>query len=129
MKKSKLNIIYIVFFIGFLLGGDIYLPQPNLTGDVSLEEAITSRRSVRTYTDKPLLVDQVSQLLWASYGITSDRGFHSVPSAGATFPSEIFLLVRDVTDLQSGLYSYNPYEHSISAIKQGDFQKIYKHFV
>ena len=53
--------------------GVILLPAPEITGNLSVEEAINKRRSVRNYLDKPLTLKDVSQLLWAAQGITNQK--------------------------------------------------------
>lgn len=98
-------------------GGDmIQLPTPEYTGK-PLEECIASRRSIRSYQDKDLTQDAISLLTWVAQGITaSARGFRAVPSAGATYPLEIFLVKRD------GLYRYIPQSHALKREKAGDLR-------
>ena len=64
----------------------ISLAAPRTQGDLSLEAAIAGRRSVRDFSDQPLTLDQLSQLLWAAQGGTDPRGFRAAPSAGALYP-------------------------------------------
>ena len=73
----------------------INLPKPKQKGNVSVEEAITKRRSVRSYSSKQLTDEQIGQLLWACQGITSTRGFRAAPSAGARYPLEVYLFKDD----------------------------------
>jgi SagB-type dehydrogenase family enzyme len=101
-------------------GNMITLPTPNKKGNVSLEQALSSRRSVRQYAAKPLSAENVSQLLWSAQGVTNERGFRTAPSAGATFPLEMFVLVNNVTGLQKGIYHYNPFENSLHIIHLHD---------
>ncbi|MCS7136951.1 MAG: nitroreductase, partial [Candidatus Caldarchaeum sp.] len=49
----------------------ITLPRPRLDGPMSVEQAIQRRRSRREYTNQPLTVAEVSQLLWAAQGVTA----------------------------------------------------------
>lgn len=49
------------------------LPTPRYDSNFSIEEALLKRRSIREYTDEPLMLQQVSQLLWAAQGITDPR--------------------------------------------------------
>lgn len=67
-------------------------------------------------------MNDVSQILWAAQGISSSQsGGRTVPSAGATYPLEIYLAVRRVEKLKSGLYLYLPEGHKLSKVSEGDF--------
>jgi len=99
----------------------IELPAPQVKGAMSVEEAIERRRSVRSYTDSPLTMAQVSQLLWAAQGITDGRK-RAAPSAGAVYPIEVFLAVGAdcVESLEAGVYRYQPAEHALTLHLDGD---------
>ena len=71
----------------------IKLPPPNPQGKISVEAAISKRRSVRRFRVQPLSLAQLSQLLWSAQGITGSGGRRAVPSAGATYPLEIFVVI------------------------------------
>ncbi len=104
----------------------VKLPPPRLKGEVSVEEAIARRRSRREYRDEPLELWEVSQLLWASQGITKPSvGFRAAPSAGATYPLELYLVSGEngVRGLKAGIYHYNPKEHSLTLVRSGDFSR------
>jgi SagB-type dehydrogenase family enzyme len=96
------------------------LPEPRLAGDVSLEEALQMRRSVREYAGAPLTLEEVSQLLWAAQGITSDWGGRTAPSAGALYPLEVYLVAGSVADLEPGVFRYDPASHQLLKVKEGD---------
>ena len=111
----------------------IKLPSPQLKGKVSLEETILRRRSVRRYRREPLDLSQLSQILWSAQGITGTRGFRAAPSAGATYPLEIFVFVgkqsiiaseakQAFEELQAGIYHYEPKSHSLSLHTSGDLR-------
>ena len=90
---------------------------------MSVEEAIKLRRSVREFSDHPLTMNLISQLLWSGQGITA--GFkRAAPSAGATYPLTLYLVVGEggVEEIPSGIYEYIPDSHSLSRIKGGDFR-------
>ena len=98
------------------------LPEPRIYRDVSLEEAILKRRSIREYSEEPLRLEDLSQILWAAQGITDpSRMFRAAPSAGATYPLEVYLVVKEVVDLEPGVYRYIPANHSLQVIKEGDY--------
>ncbi len=91
----------------------IQLPEPVHDGSVSVEYALLNRRSVRHYKNEPLTLSEVSQLLWASQGITTGRGLRTAPSAGALFPLEVYVAVGNMAHLPAGIYKYNNRDHTI----------------
>ncbi len=101
-------------------GSRLSLPEPTTDGSMSLEMAISLRRSTRTYANQPLSIKEVSQLLWSAQGITNERGFRTAPSAGATFPLEIFVVVNNVEGLKKGIYHYHPHEHALLFVRDDD---------
>jgi len=95
----------------------IKLPPPRLKGSISLEEAIRARRSRRSFSEKALTQEQISQLLWSCQGITDQRsGFRAVPSAGALYPLEVYALTKD------GLFHYIPEGHMLQAASSEDMR-------
>ncbi len=99
----------------------VILPEVKRSGGISVEEALASRRSIREYSDAPVALAQISQLLWAAQGITEpDSGKRTAPSAGALYPLEIYLAARNVEGLPQGVYKYDPNDHALNTIKQGD---------
>ncbi|MEA1958629.1 MAG: SagB/ThcOx family dehydrogenase [Chloroflexota bacterium] len=101
---------------------EIKLPEPKLQGEVSVEEAIAKRRSVRDYKTDALNLEQLSQLLWAAQGITAAGFFRAAPSAGASYPLEVFVIAGNTVGLDAGIYRYNVQAHSLSLHKSGDFR-------
>lgn len=99
---------------------EIQLPAPEKSGPVSIEETLQQRRSIRTYSSDALSLEQISKLLWAAQGVTDGRGLRTAPSAGATYPLETYLVVGAVEGLQAGIYLYDPAEHSLSMVVDGD---------
>jgi len=106
------------------------LPAPKLDGEVSVEKALANRRSHRQFQDKSISTEQLSQILWAAYGITSPRadapslrgGLRTAPSAGATYPLEIYVVVGNVEGLEPGVYRYVSEEHKLVKTVIGDIR-------
>lgn len=101
----------------------IALPKPDFTG-LSFETALKDRRSVRGYTEQPVALRALSQLLFAAQGVTGrEQGYHlrAAPSAGALYPIEIYVAVSRVSDLKPGLYHYVPSAHSLECMQEGNF--------
>jgi len=96
-------------------GESIQLPPAKVKGEMSLEESIAKRRSIRAFAAKPLSLEQIGQLLWAAQGITEkDKGLRAVPSAGALYPLEVYVV------LPAGIYHYNPLRHQLNRVIVGD---------
>jgi len=101
----------------------IILPEPRYDSDISVEETLLKRRSVRNYTDEALTLQEVSQLLWAAQGITDPSGKRTAPSAGALYPLEIYVVVGNVKDVARGVYKYEPQQHELVRVLDGEQRK------
>ncbi len=66
------------------------LPAPRTTGPVSLEAALSRRRSVRSFAPGAVSTVDLAQLLWAAQGVTSADGKRTAPAAGPTYPLELY---------------------------------------
>jgi SagB-type dehydrogenase family enzyme len=103
------------------VGERFALPDPQSLdlGDMGLREAIETRRSLRTYSEKPISVDELSYLLWCTQGVkpesTSKFTLRTVPSAGARHAFETVLLVNRVDGLAPALYQYDAATHELIA--------------
>ncbi len=114
----------------------ITLPPPRIrSGVLSVEQALAYRRSHRSFRDEPLSISDISQLLWAAYGLSMPtKGFLTCPSAGATYPLELYLVVgtEDVElgngeFLEPGSYRYLPQYHVLAYVKPGRIkEEIYR---
>lgn len=142
MKGVKLAVLGAALLLGVALGlyffrfreapvfpvladGITSLPEPRLHGGISVEEVIKRRRSIRSYADSPLTLAEVGQLLWAAQGITDPKsGFRAAPSAGATYPLEVHLVVGEgtVAGLAAGVYRYLPEGHRLERRLAGDLR-------
>jgi SagB-type dehydrogenase family enzyme len=102
----------------------IRLPAPNAKGATSLEETLLKRRSVRAYSQEPLTIEEVSQLLWAAQGITEGtQGLRTAPSAGALYPLEIYVIAGSISGLAKGIYKYRPQEHGLVKVADSDARR------
>ncbi len=95
---------------------EMALPKPRLQGELSLEEALARRRSVRSFTEEELTLEEISQLLWAAQGMTAAWGGRTAPSAGALYPLEVYVATA------SGLYHYAPQGHKVIVESQDDLR-------
>ena len=95
---------------------EIALPAPRVQGEMSLEETLAARRSVREFTEEELTLEEISQLLWAVQGITAAWGGRTAPSAGALYPLEVYVATAD------GLYHYLPQGHKAIVESRADLR-------
>ena len=98
----------------------IRLPDPIVSGNLSVESAMHRRRSVRNFARQPLRLAEASQLLWAAQGVTAPDGKRTAPSAGALYPLEIYFAAGEVSGLAKGVYQYQPLEHALRRVADGD---------
>lgn len=88
------------------------LPAPS-PGTVSLDDALSTRRSIRQLASAPLSDLELSRLLWSMQGLTP-AGNRTSPSAGATYPIELYVLTDD------GVFRYLPAGHKLEVVSPQD---------
>jgi SagB-type dehydrogenase family enzyme len=98
----------------------VKLPEPMYDSKTSVEKALHDRRSLRSYKNLAITLQDVSQLLWAAQGISGTGGRRTAPSAGALYPLELYVVAGKVTGLSGGLYLYDPHKHVLSRILEND---------
>jgi SagB-type dehydrogenase family enzyme len=82
-------------------------------------------RGAGAYGPGPLVLGELSALLWAAAGITArERGLslRTAPSAGGLYPIEHYVVVNDVEDLERGLYHYDVLGRSLERLAAGDLR-------
>lgn len=86
-------------------------------GRTDLRTAIARRESRRSYSGKPLSLEELAFLLWATQGVRlkldAGHALRTVPSAGCRHALETYLSVLRVTGLEQGIYRYLPLEHQL----------------
>lgn len=95
---------------------------PDQKGGKSLWEAISQRRSIREFSNQSITFSELSQLIWATQGVTLKAlgfEFRASPSAGALYPIETYLAVNRVEEIPPGLYHYNVKERQLMFLKEG----------
>ncbi|MFX0107260.1 MAG: SagB family peptide dehydrogenase, partial [Candidatus Hodarchaeota archaeon] len=110
--------IPLVFFLSTPPPTDsiIQLPDPDVIGNMLLSDAMRNPGYSPVLADYQMRISEISQLLWAVQGITHGSVFRAIPSAGGTYPLEIFLIQTIDSDLEEGYYHYVPQEHSLEGI-------------
>ena len=100
-------------------GATIALPAPSRVGGMALTEALSSRRSIRSFKTGPLSAltpQEISQLLWAAQGVTDDKGHRTAPSARAGYFLRTYLATAD------GFFEYLPAGHQLKKLSSNDLR-------
>lgn len=88
----------------------ISLPEPDKAGGMPLMQAPSLRKSERSFQDKEIPVQEISNLLWATWGINRPDGKHTAPTA--MNKQEIIVFAA----MQNGIWQYDPKEHNLQMI-------------
>jgi len=97
----------------------IQLPKPEITGGMPLMQALSARKTVRAFADKPLPPQALSNLLWAAFGINRPREVKQ--GLGRTAPSA--RNTQDITlevALADGVYVYDAEQNLLRPALSGD---------
>jgi SagB-type dehydrogenase family enzyme len=108
----------------------ISLPSPEKRGGKPIWEAIAQRRSQREFSPHPITFTELSQLLWATQGITARAwgcDFRAAPSAGALYPIETYVIVNQVEKVIAGLYHFDIRQNQLVLLKEGTFGRDLSH--
>jgi SagB-type dehydrogenase family enzyme len=118
--------LVMMFSAGGVAAESIKLPAPNPKGGMPLAEALQVRRTVRHFATRPLDLAQLSQLLWEADGLSDPRGLRTAPSAGATYPLDLYVVVGEqgVAHLPAGVYHYDVRAHALTPGARGDLRPL-----
>jgi len=122
MKMKLLKVFCTMFMFGFsiqVISQDIVLPKPDRTGGKPLMEALNERQSTRTFTEGKISEQQLSDLLWAAWGINRPESkMRTAPSARNMQEIDVYV------SIQSGLYLYSAETHTLKQIHNRDIRSL-----
>lgn len=97
-------------------------------GNISLYQALKKRRTVREFLDQKVSIKSLSELLQFGVGVKHEseniNGFE-VPlryygSGGGLYPIRPYIYAQKVKGIQSGMYKYQPFSHSLRLVESED---------
>jgi len=95
----------------------IKLPQPQTDIGKPLMQALNARQTTREFSPKLLPVQELSNLLWAAWGINrSDSGKRTAPSASNRQEMDVYAVTAE------GVYLYEAKEHILIPVVAGDLR-------
>jgi len=111
---TRFSILSLIFIMCCSISAqDINLPAPNKTGGKPLMQALNERKSIRSYQDKELTSQQLSDLLWAANGFNRDDK-RTAPTANNRQELELYVTTKN------GVYFYDARNHLLKEVKKGD---------
>ena len=92
------------------------LPAPNKTGGMPLMQALNARRSIKTnYSGAALSAQQLSDLLWATWGVNREDGRRTAPTAMNRQDVRVYVA------LENGVWQYDA-GHALIKVLDGDWR-------
>jgi nitroreductase len=96
----------------------IQLPAPQTTGGMPLMDALMARHSSREYAPDPLPAQELSNLLWAAFGINRpEKGLRTAPSARNWQEISVYAATAD------GLYLYDAKANALVLVLPKDIRE------
>jgi nitroreductase len=124
MKNRLFYCLVILFLNTFLLpvsiqSQDISLPAPDRVGGKPLMQTLNERQTIRTFTKDSLTQQQLSDLLWAGWGINrADLKKRTAPSSRNVQEIDVYVA------LPEGLYLYVAESNMLKQINNKDLRKL-----
>ena len=95
----------------------IRLPKPDTDGGKPLMQALRERKSTREFSPQPLTSQQMSDLLWAAFGVNRPDGHRTAPSTMNLRCIDVFVATVD------GLFLFDADVHALKPILKEDVRR------
>jgi len=115
MKKYYVLFIVVCVY-NFIIGQTIELPTPQKTGGMPIMEALAKRATVRSFDTTDISIQQLSNLLWASFGVNRPDGKRTAPSANNKQEIDIYVL------LKNGAFIYDAANNKLNQVISDDLR-------
>ncbi|MBN2369800.1 MAG: nitroreductase family protein [Vicinamibacteria bacterium] len=96
----------------------IELPAAEKTGGMPLMDALSKRATSRAFDAKDLPAQQLSNALWAAFGVNRPDGKRTAPSARNWQETDIYVL------LKQGAYAYDATAHRLNPVLGDDIRAL-----
>jgi SagB-type dehydrogenase family enzyme len=116
--KRLIFILIAAFAIGQLFSQSIDLPAPQKSGGMPLMEALAKRSTARAFDTKEISMQQLSNLLWAAFGVNRPDGKHTAPSARNFQETDIYVLIKQ------GAYVYDAKNNRLDQVLAEDIRNL-----
>jgi nitroreductase len=118
MKKRIFSLLFAGVIFLTVSAQDIVLPAPDKTGGKPLMQALNERQTTRSFKEENLSQQQLSELLWAAWGINRpDLKKRTAPSARNVQEIDVYVA------LPGGTYIYVAESHTLKQVNNKDLRK------
>lgn len=83
----------------------ITLAEPQKEGGMPIMQALNERKSTRNFKDEAISAQDLSNILWAAWGVNRNDGRRTVPTANNSKNMQVYVA------LESGIWEYNAGTH------------------
>ncbi len=94
------------------------LPAPQKTGGMPIMEALSKRATARAFATQDLSPQQLSNVLWAAFGVNRPDGKRTAPSAMDFQETDIYVLMKQ------GAYVYDAKAHRLTQVLAEDIRTL-----
>ncbi len=119
INLTAVMIIHLMITPNMLKAQDIALPAPSRKGGKPLMEALDARGSAREFSERDLTNQQLSDILWAAWGINREAdGKRTAPSSHNRQEMDVYVT------LKSGLYIYDAAGNTLKQLHDRDIRAL-----
>jgi nitroreductase len=119
INLTAVMIINLMITPNMLKSQDIALPAPSRKGGKPLMEALDARSSAREFSERDLTNQQLSDILWAAWGINREAdGKRTAPSSHNRQEMDVYVT------LKSGLYIYDAAGNTLKQVHDRDIRAL-----
>jgi nitroreductase len=97
----------------------IILPKPDMSGAKPLMQALADRKSTRAFSNQPVSEQDLSNMLWAAWGVNREDGRRTAPTARNSQAVAVYAV------LEGGVWLYNATAHALELVLPGDMRAKY----
>ncbi|MFH0895846.1 MAG: SagB/ThcOx family dehydrogenase [Bacteroidota bacterium] len=120
-KRIFLTVLFSVVLVISAFAQDlkqITLLPPQKEGGKPLMQALNERKTSREFdANKKLTDQQLSNLLWAAFGVNRTDGKRTAPTAMNKQETDVYVV------LDKGIFVYNAEKNTLDPVVAGDFRK------
>ena len=97
----------------------VSLPEPVKTGGKPLMEALAARSANRSFADKALTEQTLSNLLWATWGVNRPDGRRTAPTGRNSQAIHVYAA------LETGVWLYDAAKNALVLAMEGDARSVF----